>query len=341
MSVTARGIVSIAAIAAALSTVALGACSAGPSASTSATSRPTAAEPTISMAPPTIATIPRLASTTGLRLPIEAYRPTSAQQNVVDDAVAKLTTECMAGYGLSYPFTPSNLPDIYETTREYGIGDLATAKTYGYHNPIRQITDRAKAATSKAANGNAPVTSATTTLVLLGSATGDHPIPGTKVSYRGRAVPEGGCAGQARRTVTGADNIDPVNLADSILVDMWRRSQADPRVVAVIGAWSTCMSRAGFQYSSPMAATGDPAWTNAPIGPHEIAVAMTDVRCKQKSNLIGIWFSVESAYENAAIAQNLAQVTSAHDAWVAAARNGSRILDVPDPPRTATIPSSR
>lgn len=38
--------------------------------------------------------------------------------------------------------------------------------------------------------------------------------------------------------------------------------------------------------------------------PAEIAQAETDVACKNQTNLVGVWFAVESGYQHIAIARN-------------------------------------
>jgi hypothetical protein len=279
----------------------------------------------IDVPPPVIAKIPKLGTTDGLRLPIEAYRPTAAQQNVVDDAVEQVTGECMTQYGLTYTPTTSNLPDVHETAREYGIGDLATARKYGYHSATQTFTDKSK-------DDSAPPQAAGQLLVLTGSSTGADTTSGpNKATYHGKAIPDGGCSGLAQRAVTGADDIDPNSVPDSILVEMWKQSQSDTRVIAVIAAWSTCMKSAGFAYASPLDAPDDPAFTGPTPTAHEITTAVADMRCKQSTNLIGVWFTVESAYETAAITQQSAQVTTVREAWATASAKAAQMIGVTDP----------
>ena len=43
----------------------------------------------------------------------------------------------------------------------------------------------------------------------------------------------------------------------------------------------------------------------------EIATARADVACKRRTDLVGIWFSVESAYQGAAIRLNAAALGQA------------------------------
>jgi hypothetical protein len=130
--------------------------------------------------------------------------------------------------------------------------------------------------------------------------------------------------------VTGVDEIDPTNLVDSIGLGMWEKAQSDPRVIRGFKAWSACMRQAGYSYPTPLTAAGDQRWAGA-ISQAEIQTAVADVRCKQRTDLIGIWFSVESGYENASIQANIQQLTRIRNQWAAASRKAAQILGVPAP----------
>jgi hypothetical protein len=116
-------------------------------------------------------------------------------------------------------------------------------------------------------------------------------------------------------------------VADAITVGMWEKSKTDPRVVAVIKLWSECMKRSGFTYASPLDAGGDrPEWLRAATpSVAEIRTAVADVRCKQQTNLIGIWFTIESAYENGAIHLHIEQLTQIRHQWAAAAAKAAQL----------------
>ncbi|ROS25624.1 hypothetical protein EDF22_2839 [Rathayibacter sp. PhB127] len=74
---------------------------------------------------------------------------------------------------------------------------------------------------------------------------------------------------------------------------------ADSRVEAVVGAWSTCMTKRGFDYPDPISAEFDPRWGGgtSPVTPEQIATATADMDCKAETNLVGIELAVQSAYD--------------------------------------------
>jgi hypothetical protein len=278
----------------------------------------------LTVTPPSVAVIPKLDTVQGLTLPSEAYKPAAAVFNLVADAQQKVTADCMRQYGFALAQLPDPVPVASQTARLYGVSDLATAQRYGYHLPSSAARDRAL---QQRAAGGASY-SPSELLVLSGSATGDQ----ESARYQGKQIPVGGCQGQARRQVTGADDIDPTHLADTIAVVMWQKSQSDPRVVTVVKSWSACMNQGGYHYPSPVGVT-DPRWSlSGPVAEVEIQTAVTDVKCKQRTNLIGVWFTIESGYERQAIQQNIEQLTQIKNQWTAAARNAAQILGRPVQP---------
>ncbi|WP_432843303.1 hypothetical protein [Dactylosporangium sp. CA-092794] len=266
-------------------------------------------------APPTPGTGPDLV------LPTETYRPTAAQRNLIADAVQLRIAECMHGFGLTWTVRAVHVPDSNRVDRLYGVSDPATAQRYGYHLPP---------ADARTAGEPLPGASLSPSerLVLSGSATGES-TDGLPGRYRGRPIPDGGCTAQARRETIGADDIDPTHVADAITVGMWEKSRTDPRVAAVIEAWAQCMRQEGYRYPSPLDAGNDhPAWLrSAAPGPEEIRTAVADVACKQRTNLVGTWFAVESGYELEAIRLHQEQLDAIRRQWQEAAARAARVVD--------------
>jgi hypothetical protein len=227
----------------------------------------------------------------------------------------------MSQFGFTWTARAAHVPAPNQVDRLYGVSDLATAQRYGYHLP----------STSTRAGGGPRADrslSAPERLVLSGDTTGagasanDSPD-----SYRGKPIPAGGCAAQARQLTIGVDDVDPTRVADAITVGMWEKSKTDPRVVAVIKLWSECMKRSGYTYASPLDAGGDrPEWLRAATpSAAEIRTAVADVTCKQRTNLIGTWFTIESAYENGAIHLHIEQLTQIRNQWAAAAARAAQL----------------
>jgi hypothetical protein len=290
----------------------------------------------LAVSPPAVSAPPKLSTVRGLALPIQAYIPPAAEQDVISDATETLIVQCMSRYGFTWNYQPSHTVDVNQADREIGVSDLATAQQYGYSLPPadggaagggpqagHNADGTGQAGTGQAGTGG--TMPAAEVLVLSGGDTG------ASASYQGQQVPEGGCAGQARRTVTGVDEIDPTALVASIQVAMWHKALSDSRLVNGFKYWSACMSQAGYQYASPLDAAGDPRWPSSGATQTEIQTAVADVRCKQRTNLIGVWYSIESGYEKEAIQHDIQQLTTIRQLWNRAAAKAAQMLGVPVP----------
>jgi hypothetical protein len=280
------------------------------------------------VSPSPVSHTPTVTSIHGVSLPIEAYKPSAAEQNVIIDAEQKLTADCMGQYGFTWAHAPSDVQDYNELTREYGVADAGAATRDGYHAPP-DTAGSGKSAIGKPSPGQAY--SAAELLVLTGSSTGQSSTAASPGSYHGRGIPAGGCQGQARMQVTGVDEIDPQLLADSIGLGMWKKSQTDARVVAAFKKWSACMAQGGYTYADPLQAAADHRWSTLAPSQTEIQTAQADVACKKSTNLIGVWYTIESAYESAAIQQQIQQLTTIKNRWASAAKKAASLLGVAAP----------
>ncbi|MFJ2766712.1 hypothetical protein [Streptomyces sp. NPDC087300] len=259
--------------------------------------RPTAAAPKV-------AAIPRLVSAADKQLPVQGFLLTNAQQDRLDLAKAVLVQRCMARFGFAYraPVVPQQFRPRTLTQLRYGITDAAAAARHGY-TPAgagRQQPHRVPAESLPAQE----------TLVLNGS-NDPHVKPGSTSAHSGtrvagRTVPAGGCRGEALRGLR-SDNRQAggdAPLVDRINVETFQASRRDDRVLRAYGRWSGCMKRHGYRYASPDEAAGDPAWRTATASARERSVAATDARCKAQTNLVGVWYAVELAYQLRVVKQH-------------------------------------
>jgi hypothetical protein len=224
-------------------------------------------------------------------LPLDPYMDSPRQRRLLATAHTILARECLRRFGLELPAsTPAWAMPAEGNDDRYGLVDPQQAREHGYHLP-------------EPAWGPSPATpeqSGPQWAVLTGEGARAH---------AGRPVPPGGCVGEAQRALAGrvAAPTDP-GLAQRLSVDSYGRSRHDPRVRAVFGAWSRCMRRAGFGYADPMQANDDPAFHTPRPSPREVAVATTDVRCKQAVGLVEVWAAVEAAYQLRALDRHAAQL---------------------------------
>jgi len=257
--------------------------------------------------PPAVTSTPTLLATSGLTLPVEEYLFTDQQMAELTNAHNRLAANCMRRFGFSYtaPESPSisdngtaaNLP------RRYGVVDATQVSTLGYHPPR-----------ATAGKPNEPLMDATTLLVLTGDqgamSTQDIAVKSSSgKSYGGKQIPDHGCSGDAYRTLlAGGGSAGNPELSDQIDGDSLARSMSDARVKQAFGAWSACMQTKGYHYATPFDPMNDRQFATATPSAREIATAVADVACKKQHNVIGVWYSVDAAYQNVAIQQDIQQL---------------------------------
>ncbi|MBK3591768.1 MULTISPECIES: hypothetical protein [Streptomyces] len=252
-------------------------------------------EPAPEAAPGTKA--PVLLKSVDLRLPLDTYLFSPSEQQRMEEARAALDTTCMRRLGLDYdpgpvgpPLGPRSLMD-----RRYGVTDEAEAASDGYHLGDRDPRTRT-------APTREPLTDAENS-ALLGSSQGASAGDGASLPD-GRTVPAGGCVGESTKALAGGGQLGPTDPVRKANAETFKSSMADARVVKVFGAWSRCMEKRGHAYADPFAAMSESRFQGAEPAPDEPEVAVADVACKKRTNLVGTWFAVETAQQEKLIARN-------------------------------------
>lgn len=246
--------------------------------------------------------IPPASSAEAITLPLDSYEQVSVQeQEALAAAGDQLTQRCMAAAGFSYPVAAqpgaggANVTAIEESS--YGVASLAQAETYGYTppgagGPLGSLV--ALPGFLKEQNQHGPAW----TSALLGF------VPGAKAG----APQHQGCLQAADTALYGSLNGNPdPDPVPGIAIQSAQWTQSDPRILAAERAWSACMSRSGFGYKTPAQAQGR-SWPATPT-PEEIATAVADVRCKTQANLVNTWLTIEAAYQQVLIGQNLSSLS--------------------------------
>ncbi|MEV6006084.1 hypothetical protein AB0M29_04695 [Streptomyces sp. NPDC051976] len=249
---------------------------------------------------PVVTPLPVTATATPSRpadivLPIAPYLFSDAQSSQLVAAHSELVAACMRRYGFGYSVASATAPNggLPVNESRYGVMTPEQAR-YGYHfMAVEMRRQRAGAAPAQ----NPPKITPAMAAVLSGT-------PGGSVN--GHSVPSGGCNAEATVKLGGRNGrYGNPDIAESIQADSFTRSQSDARVLTVFAAWSACMRTGGYHYKDPNAATNDPRWSASPDPTAtEIATATADVACKRRTNLVGVWSSVESGYQGAAIKLN-------------------------------------
>ncbi|MFE6866090.1 hypothetical protein ACFVFS_06005 [Kitasatospora sp. NPDC057692] len=270
------------------------ACSSSPSEPGKGTSTQVKGVPSVS-APPTIATAADQA------LPIDPYLLSYEQRDQLERAASVLVSRCMARFGIQYqapPQIPGGNRPRSRTDRRYLETTAAGAQANGYHAAAGDQPTPAPAP---------PQLSDSTRLVLTGSTSANVKSGQGGQDYNGATIPKGGCLGESKEKLGGGD----AQLARDIDATAREKSKTDDRVLAVFRTWSECMKAEGYDYADPIRVLDDPRWASAAPTDVERATAVADVGCKAQANVVGVWFTVEAAYETQLIEQNapaLAQV---------------------------------
>ncbi|WP_380278409.1 hypothetical protein [Kitasatospora purpeofusca] len=257
---------------------------------------------------PSVSAPPSIATAADQTLPIDPYLLSYEQRDQLERAESVLVSRCMARFGIQYqaaPQIPAGNRPRSRTDRRYLETTAAGAQANGYHGAEG---DRPTAPPAP------PQVSDSTRLVLTGSAAANVKSGQGGQDYNGATIPKGGCLGESKDKLgAGPTNSGggDAQLARDIDATAREKSKTDERVLAVFRTWSECMKAKGYDYADPIKILEDPRWTSAAPTDVERATAAADVGCKEQANVVGVWFTVEAAYETQLIEQNapaLAQV---------------------------------
>ncbi|MFG3135999.1 hypothetical protein ACGFZA_07230 [Streptomyces sp. NPDC048211] len=234
----------------------------------------------------------------GMALPLETFMTSYADEIAVQQARDIAETSCMRRYGFTnwrtedLGVSPPVADNASNMPRRYGLSILAEAEQYGYHTPNQAVesTPPPEQEVPEAAT------------VLQGK-------EGTELvkSFKGDALPEGGCTGEVNREVGDLDT----GLVEQLSAESFEKSQATPAVKAAMGAWSSCMKGRGFE-AATVWDTDELVGVQGPTATDkEIGIATADVECKEETNLIKVWFDQESVIQRELIKGNQASLSGA------------------------------
>jgi hypothetical protein len=256
--------------------------------------------------PPVVHDVKQRTSITGLTLPVDSFKPSPDQVLVINQATTSLVNACLQRFGFNsvLPAASKSAPETL--ARRYGVTDAKIATTYGYHLAPSEgvVADRKTSPTTPMSTSEM--------LVLTGSPTVGAPGATPKASnrtYNGQQVPVGGCLGEANTKLgNGSKYESGLNLIDDIDTGSYARAKVDPRVVAVFAKWSACMKQKGYSFADPYAAAESADLSTSTPSASEIQTAEADVACKTSTNVVGVYFAVESSYENVEIQKDIQQL---------------------------------
>ncbi len=237
--------------------------------------------------------------------PLDAYLPSAEITLKLHRAEATLVNRCMNH--LAYDEHPMPVPVELPRERkhsEFLVFSIRQAKRVGYNLPEEFKK-------SKDSNWDDAVPKIQRSL-----------LDGTVGVYKGTAVPKRGCVGLVADRLTKNSKIpqridgggvelrqlqksSPTSLGGAeigvVRLDAVFAARRNPEYVEMIKLWSSCMSKKGYEYETPEKAMDDRRWRGDDAGADEKRVAVTDMRCKEKVNYLGVASKVQSAYEELVI----------------------------------------
>lgn len=255
---------------------------------------------------PAVSSTPTLTTAKDKALPIDAYLLTDEQSDQLAEADKTLRERCMQRFGFDYhvPEATGGYRPESRTVLRYGVTDAAEAADFGY---------KPAGSEKHAGTKQKPVPMSGSMSMVLNGTTDPHVKPGSKQAaggqtYNGQKVPRGGCVGEAKAKLLAGDangSGGDAEIANRINSDSWTKSYEDSRVRATFTKWSACMKADGYTYADPIKANNDPEWNRSTAATaRERTVAAADARCKVKNNVVGVWYTVEVAYQDQMIEQH-------------------------------------
>ncbi|WP_385625544.1 hypothetical protein PXH67_43400 (plasmid) [Streptomyces sp. P8-A8] len=232
-------------------------------------------------------------------LPIELYLYNAEEAKMKNEALVELIRICMSRFDLKYSGPAEGQQEIIFSNRRYGVTDIAEAREFGYRPAVAQALRPqpeipADPEYQRIMVGQNP----------RGELAGEESINLTK---SGRRIPYRGCIGESRRNLRDPekDGIGNSEVAHQIDISGWKQSMRDTEVRNAFTSWSKCMKVSGYNYPDPMAAVDDPRWRREEVASAaEKAVAVADIRCKEKSNVADIWRTADAKRQRVMMAEN-------------------------------------
>jgi hypothetical protein len=302
---------------------------------------------------PSIGPPARLERPAEVVLPLDAYVPTKQEYVTILRAVWKLTSSCVSRFGARYTASEellaADVPPLDRLNeRRYGLFSAEAAARSGYAATSGEVTQ------GEATKGEVTQGAVTPGEVTKGEVTRDERAAGRGDSVgwdptanekflvvgqtaefagarempkdvNGKPLPADGCTGEAwRKLADGARPPADPRLAEQLRLRAYDRAENDSRVRSAVSAWSACMAKRGHTYTSVWE-PNDAPWPDPP-GASEIATATADVACKNETNLVGIWYTVEKAYQQRAVDRNAEALAVVKDYLRAQARNAATVL---------------
>ncbi|WP_157181460.1 hypothetical protein [Actinopolymorpha alba] len=254
-----------------------------------------------------------------------------AERQIVSLAEEKIISRCMARKGLSYRPRRVGKPE----SSSDADGALAESRIrrngYGLFGKIEG--DDPTGQSGGSAGGDVPgVDSSLYDVTLLGTEGARRSIrlpSGIEITF-----PGDGCIAEARGelfkdVMTGAR---VVHVPQDIERTLAARVRSDSSFKVAMGRWSRCMTRRGYEYSSPEAAREDLQRQYARAGAtrvlrqREIEVAVADVECARRNQIPRLISDLERKYFDALPTSVRTALEVVAEEWSSAVATSRRVI---------------
>jgi hypothetical protein len=237
-----------------------------------------------------------------LVLPLDEYIFSNSEYATTSNAIDLMVRDCMKMRGLTWEVIerPTRFPNTWNR-RRYGVIEMQVAEQFGYH-VIPALLGPKEASTMEGARSKRL----------------------TPDQARAANDPENGCSRKADDRLWAGAKPD-LDLLNELSAKGLKQSQREPAVQKAVKAWRTCMRERGLRYQDPYGAIGDPAWSAVERPTRkEFATAKADVGCKDRSQLVKIWYTAEARIQRAAIDEHVgyfSRLQAAEDQYMDNARS--------------------
>jgi hypothetical protein len=274
-----------------------------------------------------------LTSVSQVRLPLDSFQATFAQQTLVGNAVTKLADRCLSQHGLSAgsaflghvdnPISAVDLSAVQWLT-------VPAAEKYGF-NPPPPAAMQQYAETELAAGGVFALKPAVSQALYGGGCLSQATAQVSKGI--GNAV----LLGRPPQKVSGYMTYYelawpgfPIQLEEQAV----NETEADPRSTEVTSAWQSCMQQQGFKYASPADALADPRWASGTAATKtlsanrslQLKVAVADARCQERVNFAGTRLALLTVYQERLIKAHSRQLREYQEQFSTLVANARLIL---------------
>lgn len=214
-----------------------------------------------------------------------------------------LVAKCVQRYGLQWtPPSPRASPENI-SANYFGLYSKDDARRLGYHR--EPLPDAESNPGQQSGSAEGPVRPATAPDAEQSDVFKIVKFGRGPKSFAGLEIPEGGCFGEARRQIAeGLPAVADEQFALQLKNEAASDAERDSRVQDAFRSWSSCMKKAGYDYSTPINVLNDPRWSGPTPTPLEISTAIADVSCKMETGLLNIWVAVARAYEQRYVDKN-------------------------------------